>query len=79
VLLVWGEEDTIHSAADVALRFRKHLPDARLVVVPDAAHEVMVDQPEAFNDLVLTFLRFGTAAVQDRLPPSIAPQAAVGR
>ena len=76
VLLVWGEEDTIHSAADVALHFREHLPDSRLVVVPDAAHEVMVDQPQVFNELVLAFLKSGTAAVHDRLPRSVAPKAA---
>ena len=75
VLLVWGEEDTIHSAFDVAVHFRNHLPDSRLVVVPDAAHEVMVDQPEAFNDAVLAFLKSGTAAIQDRLPPSVAARA----
>lgn len=76
VLLVWGEEDTIHSAADVALHFREHLPDSRLVVVPDAAHEVMVDQPEVFSHLALAFLRSGTAAVHDRLPRSVALKAA---
>jgi pimeloyl-ACP methyl ester carboxylesterase len=70
VLLVWGEEDRIHSAADVGLYFRQHLSDSRLVVVPDAAHEVMVDRPEAFNRLVMDFLACGTAAVEDRLPPS---------
>ncbi|MCX5684314.1 MAG: alpha/beta fold hydrolase [Planctomycetota bacterium] len=75
VLLVWGEEDAIHSAAEVALHFRQHLPDSRLVVVSDAAHEVMVDQPAAFNKLALAFLGSGTAGVQDRLPPSIAQKA----
>jgi 4,5:9,10-diseco-3-hydroxy-5,9,17-trioxoandrosta-1(10),2-diene-4-oate hydrolase len=72
VLLVWGEEDTIHSAADVALHFREHLPDSRLVVVPDAAHEVMVDQPGAFNDLVPAF-----PEVRDGGRPR--PPAALGR
>jgi pimeloyl-ACP methyl ester carboxylesterase len=76
VLLVWGEKDTIHSAAEVAVHFREHLPDSRLVVVPDAAHEVMVDQPEVFNSLVLAFLESGTPAVRDRLPPSLAQKVA---
>jgi len=75
VLLVWGEEDTIHSAADVALHFREHLADSRLVVVPDAAHEVMVDQPAAFNDLATAFLGSGTAAIHDRLPRAVALKA----
>ena len=55
-LLVWGEEDEIHSPRGTAVYFREHLPDSRLVVVPDAAHEVMVDQPEVFNQVVLDFL-----------------------
>ncbi len=62
VLLIWGETDPIHPPKD-AVYFRAHLPDARLVIVPDAAHEVMVDQPQTFNRLVLTFLEQGTAGV----------------
>jgi pimeloyl-ACP methyl ester carboxylesterase len=68
VLLVWGEEDRIHSADEAGRYFREHLPDSRLVVVLDAAHEVMADQPEVFNGLVLKFLRSGTAEIEDRPP-----------
>ena len=67
-LLVWGQEDQIHTVEEVAMYFREHLPDSRLVVVPDAAHEVMVDQPEVFNGVVSTFLKSGTDAVADRIP-----------
>ncbi|MFH0962990.1 MAG: alpha/beta fold hydrolase [Planctomycetota bacterium] len=68
VLLIWGEEDEIHPAKDLGMYFRSHLPDARLVVVPDAAHEVMMDRPEVFNDLVIRFVASGTEAIEDRLP-----------
>jgi 4,5:9,10-diseco-3-hydroxy-5,9,17-trioxoandrosta-1(10),2-diene-4-oate hydrolase len=71
VLLVWGEEDAVHPASEVGVYFREHLPDSRLVVVADAAHEVMVDQPEVFNRLVLAFLERGTAGVEDRFPPPV--------
>lgn len=64
VLLVWGEYDEIHPRA-TAEYLRLHLPDSRLVVIPDAGHEAMVDQPEAFNRAVLSFLDGGTAAVAD--------------
>ena len=76
VLLVWGEDDQIHTAAEIGMYFRDHLPDSRLVVVPDSAHEVMVDQPEAFGRLVLAFLKSGTAGVADRLPAALAKTAA---
>ncbi|MBN2447135.1 MAG: alpha/beta hydrolase [Phycisphaerae bacterium] len=63
-LLIWGEHDTVHPR-DGALHFRENLPDARLVIVKDAAHAVMADQPAIFNRLVLDFLRSGTAGVSD--------------
>jgi pimeloyl-ACP methyl ester carboxylesterase len=67
VLLIWGAQDKIHPAESARL-FRAGLPDSRLVIVPDAGHEVMVDQPETFNRLVLAFLDGGTAAVTDEFP-----------
>ena len=45
---------------------RRHLPDARLVIIPDAAHEVMVDQQDAFNRVVSAFLQAGTPAIEDQ-------------
>ncbi|UCG33544.1 MAG: alpha/beta hydrolase, partial [Phycisphaerales bacterium] len=64
VLLIWGELDHVHPPEDAAL-FRERLPQSRLVVVPDAAHEVMVDQPDVFNHLVIRFLQLGVEGVQD--------------
>jgi len=66
VLLIWGEEDRIHPPED-ALYMRRHMSDARLVIVPDASHEVMVDQPEVFNRSVTAFLEHGTAGVADSI------------
>jgi pimeloyl-ACP methyl ester carboxylesterase len=68
VLLIWGEKDEIHPPED-ALYLRRRLPDARLVIVPGAAHEVMVDQPETFNRVVRAFLEAGTSGVADSLTP----------
>ena len=44
---------------------RERIPDSRLIVVPDAGHEVMVDQPEVFNETVSRFLASGTQAIAD--------------
>jgi 2-hydroxymuconate-semialdehyde hydrolase len=66
VLLIWGESDEIHPPEE-GLYMRRHIPDARIAIVRDAAHEVMVDQPETFNRLVQTFLETGTAGIDDSL------------
>lgn len=61
-LVVWGEGDTWVPLAH-ALKLRRAIPDASLVVLRGAAHMPMVDRPEAFNRLVLRFLegeRVGT-------------------
>lgn len=71
VLLVWGQEDTIHPPA-AGKYFRDHLKDARLVIVPDSGHEVMVDQAAVFNDLLLQFLRPGTRPAPAAPPPAPA-------
>jgi pimeloyl-ACP methyl ester carboxylesterase len=54
-LLVWGALDPIipleHGAA-----MARALPDARLVLIHDAAHNPMADRPAQFNRLLLDFL-----------------------
>lgn len=56
ILLVWGEYDEIHPLHD-AEYMRDHIPGARLEVIPDAAHEAMIDQPARFIAVVVPFLR----------------------
>lgn len=68
VLLVYGEHDHIHRKESLEKHYCEHLPDVRLVLVPNAAHAVMVDQPAAFNQLVLEFLAGGTAGVTAQVP-----------
>lgn len=70
VLLVWGQHDQIHPVED-GLYMASQLPDAQLVIVPDAGHEAMIDQPEFFNETVLAFLRSsGPAALEPPAPES---------
>lgn len=55
VLVTVGDTDemSVASARDMAGR----LPDARLVVIEDAAHLTMVDRPERYAEVVGAFLR----------------------
>lgn len=54
-LLVWGEDDTLFPMSD-AHRLRDALPDADLVVVPDAKTFVPLDQPDAVADAIAAFV-----------------------
>jgi pimeloyl-ACP methyl ester carboxylesterase len=54
VLLIWGEDDHIHGVEN-GRYFYAHIPGSQLCVIPNAPHEVMIDQPERFNQLVLEF------------------------
>jgi len=56
VLVIWGVGDTIVPVGHARI-FRDSIPGARLVLIPDAFHNPMVDQPESFNRAVLAFLR----------------------
>ena len=55
VLLIWGEHDQIHSL-EYAQFMADQLPNSRLVIVPNAGHEAMIDQPKIFSESVVSFL-----------------------
>jgi pimeloyl-ACP methyl ester carboxylesterase len=54
VLVVAGDQDTTPVATKRAYAAR--IPDARVAVVSDSRHGTPVDQPERFNETVLSFL-----------------------
>lgn len=54
-LIVWGERDGLVPLAH-GRRLREGIAGSRLVVIPRAYHNPMVDRAEAFNDAVLRFL-----------------------
>ncbi len=60
VLVVWGEDDIVlplaHARAAAEL-----FPRAAVRTIPDAGHLVMLEQPQAFHDVVLPFLRARSA------------------
>ncbi len=55
VLVVWGALDPLVPLSH-GERYVEALPNARLVVVSDAAHNVMADRPSEFNPVLLHFI-----------------------
>jgi haloalkane dehalogenase len=54
-LIVWGAKDEFAPIGG-AYRFKKQLPNARLVVLEDAGHYVMEDEPEKVGAELRSFL-----------------------
>jgi pimeloyl-ACP methyl ester carboxylesterase len=57
-LLVWGREDEVTPLA-WGERLSRHLPRARLEVIPWAGHFPMLEAPETYNELLRAFLGDG--------------------
>lgn len=55
-LLIWGREDRI-TPPGVAEQFRDGIPHAELHYVEECGHAPMIEHPDVFNRLMLTFLR----------------------
>ena len=55
-LLVVGAEDMI-TPPDCLERAERLMPDARLLIVPEAGHLVPLERPQVFNAAVVEFLR----------------------
>jgi branched-chain amino acid transport system permease protein len=54
-LLIWGENDDV-MPSKFADAYLKDIPDARLVLIPDAGHSPHFEQPEKFTEALYTFL-----------------------
>jgi pimeloyl-ACP methyl ester carboxylesterase len=54
-LLVWGRNDRI-TPPEIAERFHALLPDSRLRFLPRCGHAPMLEQPDAFNEVVAEWL-----------------------
>jgi pimeloyl-ACP methyl ester carboxylesterase len=55
VLVIVGERDT-DDLKTIAQRIAREAPDARLEIVANASHHPSLEQPDAFNRLLLEFL-----------------------
>lgn len=76
-LLVWGGRDPIVPVRH-ARTFRALVPDARLVIMREAWHVPMVEQPEAFSAAVSAFLA-GREPAGARAPRRSGPGGTSGR
>lgn len=54
-LVLWGALDPLTPLAD-GKAISSAIPGARLIVLPDAAHNPMVDRPASFNQELISFL-----------------------
>jgi len=72
VLLAYGDGDPWVPLAQ-AVRVKRQLPDARLLVVPDCGHVVQVERPSIFNPAMSQFLRRVRSARSFRPASSIEP------
>ena len=68
-LLIWGEADA-RSPLSVAYQFEAAIPNARLVVIPEAGHLSNLERPEEFNTAVRMFChaRSGTTTREQARP-----------
>lgn len=57
VLAIIGGDESAHNGPKTATRFRQQLREARIELVDDAKHMVMVDQPEIVEKLLAEFLQ----------------------
>jgi len=55
-LLVWGERDRLVPSR-LATEWHKVVPDSRVAIIARARHVPMVDEPSAFAEVLLDFLR----------------------
>lgn len=54
--LIWGDEDRLFPV-ETGERAARIIPNARLCRIQKAGHLCLMDQPEAFNEALLSFLR----------------------
>jgi len=54
-LILVGEEDTLTPVADARF-MAQHIPDSRMLIIPEAGHLANLDNPKAFNISLLGFL-----------------------
>jgi pimeloyl-ACP methyl ester carboxylesterase len=55
-LFIWGANDGLVTAA-YAEAYCRMIPDAQLVIIPEAGHLPHVEQPDRFTERVLSFIQ----------------------
>ena len=54
--IIWGKQDSV-TPPEVAVDFQKLLPDSELFWIDECGHAAMMEQPDIFNDLLLTWFK----------------------
>jgi pimeloyl-ACP methyl ester carboxylesterase len=78
VLVACGDRDPF-VPVDHAWGISRQLPDGRLFVAPDCAHEVMTRRPGLFNEALAGFFRSTEATARKRAEAAAAAAAATSR
>lgn len=55
LLVVWGEDDTLQ-LPHLAMVMHRHIPLARIAILPECGHYPMLEKPDEFNRIVKDFL-----------------------
>ena len=53
--IIWGRQDTV-TPPDVAKKFHDLLPNSELHWIDKCGHAAMMEHPDTFNDILLTWL-----------------------
>jgi len=61
LLITHGEHEMPRSLSEANRRWHAAVPGSRYAEVPDAGHNANMDNPEAFNEILVAFLRDVTA------------------
>ena len=56
-LVIFGEHEILYDPYKVSKRVQSLMPNVRTVVVPEAGHAAIYDQPERVNPMIVDFLR----------------------
>ena len=57
ILAIIGTHESVHNGPKTATRLRQQLPEARIELVDDANHMILIDQPEIVEKLLVKFLQ----------------------
>jgi pimeloyl-ACP methyl ester carboxylesterase len=56
-LAIIGRHESVHNGPKTATLLRQQLPEARIELVDDANHMILIDQPEIVDKLLVEFLQ----------------------
>lgn len=73
VLILWGENDHFITSARKGYELQRKLPDARLVLIPEAGHMLLEEKPHETHPIIRDFL------LEERSSAASPPEAVMSR